>query len=44
VEAFNFHGIGCKAATEKLEQRLGFVSKRKDKDDGDGECHQSIGH
>lgn len=41
VEAFNFHGEGCKQATERVEARLGFVKKRTDKDDG-GEAHQTV--
>ena len=34
VEAFGFHGHGCKEATKQLEIGLGTVSSRKDKPEG----------
>lgn len=42
VEAFNFGGVGCRAATERAEQRLGIVTSRKDKDDDDQSSQQTV--
>jgi hypothetical protein len=42
IEAFNFNGEGCRAATERIENRLGGVKSRKPKDGEGGEAHQTI--
>ncbi|NDQ57287.1 MAG: DUF2997 domain-containing protein [Acidipila sp.] len=42
VEAYNFNGQGCRAATERLEARLGSVTKRNDKDDGTAGACQTV--
>lgn len=42
IEAFNYNGEGCRAATERLENRLGRVTGRKDKDDGSSEASQGV--
>lgn len=42
IEAFNFNGEGCRAATERIENRLGTVTGRKDKDDEGGKSQQTV--
>ena len=42
IEPMNFNGVGCRAATERIENRLGSVTSRKDKDDEGGEAHQTV--
>lgn len=42
IEAFNFNGDGCRQATERIENRLGIVKDRKDKNDGSGGAQQTV--
>lgn len=42
IEAMNFNNDGCRAATERIENRLGGVKSRKPKDGEGGETHQTI--